>query len=360
MEYDNALKCIHSYNGLLSLRLNLLKEYLIAIAIYKSGKTFQLHKEALISLKIAAEKAKSVELGFWCDCLSTLISFYVNLGQIHDASMLEKELIYYYSEKRDMDFATIGINILHRKSAAVNSVERAIMRTKESVIFFRNTIYSSQYLMALNNHSANLLVLGKYDDAKRYLMEAFEFIGKHPTSSIIKIYLLNNYFVYQIQKTSEDYSFPNNLLDIINCYEDYGWSIIPLINSAIYYALNNDLNTASILLERASLLNNELNDSYFSYYINANLAAINYLCGDRDHAIQILIDNCLTVPALTKATESYYLKKRTTLWIEIMKTTNITDPKLFHNFFIDDTGGNQWKFICHGFLCSDLQFWSEF
>ena len=361
MEYKEALNCLDLCNTRLSVRLYLLKEYLSALCIHKLCETRQLHENAQIALEIAAKNAKNIEEGLWCDCLSTLISVYVNLdGNIQKASAIEKELRFYYTSKFDKTFAEVGINILNRKSSAIFSVERAIIYTQMSVNYFRNSIYSAQYLMAVNNHGANLLLLGKYTEAENYLLEALEFTKNNPTNENIIIYLLNNYCVCQIHKSSGDYRVLEELQKVINCYQHYGWSIIPIINCAIYTALSNDFDKAMGLLIKAQVLNEEEKDSYFAYYINANLAAIQYLRGDHIGASRFLIEKCSIPPVLSKATEQQYLKQRTAKWAKAMLEFNITNTWDFQNLLISgEDSGNQWIFIGRGFLCSDIQFWSE-
>jgi tetratricopeptide (TPR) repeat protein len=360
MEYGKALECLNSFDSPLSVRLNLLKEYLIAICNHKLGGTRQFHENALVTLEVAAENAKKSEEGLWCDCLSTLISLYVNIDEnIQKALAIEKELRFYYTGKLDNMSAELGINILNRKSAAIYSVEHAVNYTKKSVDYFRDSIYSAQYLMALNNHGANLLLLGKYEDAEKYLLEALEFTKKHQTNEIIIIYLLNNYCVCQIHKPSGDYAVLEDFQNILSRYQHCDWSIIPLINCAIYNALNNNLDKANNLLAKAYSLNEEIRDTYFAYYINANLAAVHYLQGDRTGASQLLIDKCSVPPTLSKATERQYLKQRTIKWAKAMLDFNITNVWDFQNLLANEGGGDQWIFAGRGFLCSDIQFWSE-
>jgi len=360
MEYEKAWQCLDSFKKSLSPRLYLLKEYLIVLCIRKCGETRQIQENAQISLEIAIKNARNIEEGLWCDCQSTLISLYVNIeGNIQKAFAIEKELRFYYTNKLDKEFAEIGINILNRKSAAIFSVENAVRYTQMSVDYFRNSIYSAQYLMALNNHGANLLILGEYLDAEKCLLEALEFTKKHPTNEIILIYLLNNYCICQIHKPSGNYSALADLQDIVSRYKHYGWSIIPLINCAIYAALNNNLDIAEDLLNEAHMINENVQDTYFSYYINANLAAIRYLRGDRIGASQLLIEKCSVPPVLSKATEQQYFKQRTVKWAKAMLDFSVTDPWDFQNLLMHEDGGNQWIFLRHGFLCSDIQFWSE-
>jgi len=360
MEYEKAWQCLDSYKKHLPVRLYLLKEYLLVMCIRKFGESRQIQENAQISLEIATRNAKDIEDGLWCDCQSTLISLYVNIeGNIQKAFTIEKELRYYFTNNLDKKFAEIGINILNRKSAAIYSVEHSVNFTQMSVDYFRNSMYSTQYLMALNNHAANLLLLGKYEDAENYLLEALEYTKKHSSNEIITIYLLNNYCVCQIHKPSGNYAALADLQNIIDRYKHCGWSIIPLINCAIYSALDNNFDKAEDLLNEAHMLNGNGQDAYFSYYINANFAALHYLRGDRIGASQLLIEKCSVPPVLSKATEQQYFKQRTTKWAKAMLDFTITDPWDFQNLLIHEDGGNQWVFLRHGFLCSDIQFWSE-
>jgi len=360
LEYEQALLSFDFCNIFLTQRLHLFKEYLVALCVYKTGDEQQLKENALVSLEMTVKESKDIEEGFWCDCLSTLISFYVNLnGQTEDTCKYFKELEYYYSKRQDKNYAQVGLHILNRKSASVFSVERAVLRTQESVIFFRNNIYPTQYLMSLNNHGANLMLLGEFVEAENCFLEALEFIKNYHVRENIIIYLMNNLLVCQIQKESVNHNLFVNFTNIIDRYTDYGWGIIPIINCAIFTALSNNLDHATDLLIKAKTINEKLNDSYYDYYINANMAAIQYLRGDRYNASKTLIEKCSIPPLLSKATEKQYLKQRTKEWAAAMENFNVKDVWEFFNLLIKKVGGNQWKFISRGFLCSDIQFWAE-
>lgn len=92
--------------------------------------------------------------------------------------------------------------------------------------------------MALNNHAANLLALGDYENSIEYSFEAMQLIQKHPKVNINKMYVINNYFLAAILlgKIQPKEVYKRLLLTIDNM--PFGdWSIIFQINCAIYTAL---------------------------------------------------------------------------------------------------------------------------
>ena len=74
----------------------------------------------------------------------------------------------------------------------------------------------------------------------------------------------------------------------------------------------------------------------------------------------MLKTQCSKAPALFKATEKVHAEARTKKWTSVMETEVIEDPKAFDSFLLEDSGvQTQWRFWEHGFLYSDIQFWSE-
>lgn len=123
-----------------------------------------------------------------------LLSLLVNSnGDIYAAKRICKELMYYYTQKNYAPFAQKGLYALERKWSALYSVEIAAPKTEESVLYFRNGLYPSQYLMALNNHAANLIVLGNYAEAMKYLNEAIGALQRFQAVRVNWMYLLSNY-----------------------------------------------------------------------------------------------------------------------------------------------------------------------
>ena len=362
LDYDTCVYLLEDMIVPSSKRLLLLKEYMIGLCLHKLGQTSEQQQEAMVSMKMAAEHAYNFEEGIWCDCQTALISFWMNAtGNITAAKQAWKELTYYYTEKSFSTFAQKGLHALGRKWGAIFSVERAVSKTEESVKYFRNGLYPSQYLMALNNHAANLILLNRNTEAMSYLNEALSVVEHYPNIPINRMYLLNNYILCAVLSGELEPEVAHRKLLPIMSEKEFGdWAIIFKLNCAIYMALSGNIADAEKMLYELEHSVQEIDDDYYLFYVYANLAAVLYLQGKRTEAVQMLKTQCSKAPALFKATEKVHAEARTKKWTSVMETEVIEDPKAFDSFLLEDSGvQTQWRFWEHGFLYSDIQFWSE-
>lgn len=362
LDYKSCVEILDNMSGALTTRLFLLKEYINGLCLHKLGNTLDHQREAMLSIQTATEYAHNIEEGIWCDCQMILLSLLVNNnGDVYAAQRICKELTYYYTQKKHAPFAQKGLYALERKWSALYSVERAVQKTANSVLFFRNGLYPSQYLMALNNHAANLIVLGDYTQAKQYLGEAIGALQIFQATRINRMYLLSNYYLCAV--LSEELSPAEaykRLLPMMNQREFGDWTIIFQLNCAIYMALAGEIDQAEENLRALEKVSLELCDDYYLFYVYANLSAVLYLQGRRTEAVSLLRENCSKPPRLCKATEKAYMEERSIQWISAMESVEIKDPKTLDTYLLDrHPPKTQWTFIGRGFLYSDIQFWSE-
>lgn len=362
LDYKSCVEILDNMDGSLTTRLLLLKEYLTGLCLHRLGNTLDHQREAMLSIQAATEHARNIEEGIWCDCQMTLLSLLVNSnGDIYAAKRICKELTYYYTQKKYAPFAQKGLYALERKWSALYSVERATQKTEDCVLYFRNEFYPSQYLMALNNHAANLIVLGNYTEAMKYLNEAIGALQKFQAVRINRMYLLSNYCLCAVlSEALSPADAYKNLLPIMDQREFGDWTIIFQMNCSIYMALAGEIDQAEENLRTLEKVSLELCDDYYLFYVYANLAAVLYLQGRRTEAVSLLRENCSKPPLLFKATEKTYLEERSKQWISAMESVDIKDPKAFDTYLLDrHPQKTQWAFIGRGFLYSDIQFWSE-
>ena len=361
LDFNNSISLLEKMDTVLTPRLLLLKEYLTALCLYRSD-IESAQQDAIITMQAAAESARKIEEGFWCDCQTALISFLVNVnGDILTAKRKWKELTYFYTQKSFAPYAQKGLHALERKWSALYSVERAVIRTECSVKYFKNTAFYAQYFMALNNHGANLIVLGKYTEAMEYLNEAVTLLQRFQSIRVNKMYLLNNYCLCAVlDGRISPNDAHNKLLQIAEKKAFGDWSIIFRINCAIYMALSGKLGVAEKNLRDLEIISQHIHDDYYLFYVYANLAAVLYLRGERKNAVSMLTEKCSRAPPLFKPSEKVYIEERTKRWLNIMENTTINDPLIFDTYLINQhPKQTQWAFIGHGFLYSDIQFWSE-
>ena len=365
--YNKALTMLEASEGMdiCSLRLQLLRDYLLACIYFKVGRDIEMIERSVLLVEQIVEQAEQIgEMDFWSECSATLLSFYANSGDINRALFISKKLMYYYSKRQDYDAkAIMGMNVLNRKSSALFSVEIAVHKTEQSVVYFKKSRLYTQYLMALNNHAANLFILGKFDQSMEYIQEAIYFITKHPTVKINPIYIWNNFYLSAFYSDKSDKSaLLKGMIQLVNDMEDTDLKIIPLINLAIFHVIVekfHGINSALECLKTAVQLNIELLDDYYDYYINANLASVYFLMKKYEDASKS-IKKCITPPSLMKATERIHLKKRTNKWLAIFKKKKSIPIEEFDTYLLEDSQSDSaWKLIGRGFLPSDLQFWSD-
>ena len=276
LDFEEGLEILGNMPAAATPRMLLLKEYLIGLCSHRVANSLEQQQNAIIAIEKAAEFAQNKEDGIWCDCQMILISFYMNFsGDISLAKSSGKRLTYFYTEKRLAPFALKGLHALERKHSALYSVEKAVIKTQSSVDFFRNSTYPAQYLMALNNHSANLIVLGRFSEALVYLTEASEFLSSNRCTSVNLMYLLNNYCLCSVlEGRMEAFDACEKLTAMLKGQSFGDWKIIIELNCAIYKAYSGDLDQAEIALLALEKLSKELSDDYYLYYTYANLSSV--------------------------------------------------------------------------------------
>lgn len=347
------------------LRICLMKDYLVSLTYYKSGNSKEKTSYAIQLMETIKNQSENIkEMPLWCNSMSTLISFYANTGNVDKADLIFKKLTYYYKNRISFDpYAEKSLNILNRKSNAIYPVEYSISLTEQSVTFFSTTMYYSQYLMALNNHAANCFVLRKLEHGISCLEEAIKFINNNPTVNINPVYIWNNYFLIKFYSNlSQREIIISKMEKMIKQIDDIELKIIPLINISVFYALHdNDISFDKTikLLKQAEILNENLQDDYYEYFINVNFLSTYYLKNDIKSA-RIYLEKIEKIPKLLKKSEYMLLKKRNEEWNYILDSSNIIQRSEFDTYLLhkypDDIA---WKHFGRGFLTSDLQFWSE-
>jgi hypothetical protein len=129
---------------------------------------------------------------------------------------------------------------------------------------------------------------------------------------------------------------------------------------AIITALSGNLISAEALLIKASTICNELNDDYFNYYINTNLASIKYLTCKYDEALKLYETTCYQAPLLAANTYRHLYDQRFYAMKSLFESRVLLSLNDFNNRILMDLAATtQGDFFSRGFLFSDIQFWSE-
>lgn len=362
LNYDLCIQCIETMPHPPTLRLLILKEYLEGLCLHRLGRTYEEQISSMTTMETVAKHAKGLEDGIWCDCQAVLLSLYMNInGDIVAARQVMQELTFFYTQKSMAPFAQKGLHAMERKWAALYSVERAVIKTECSVQYFQNGQYPAQYLMALNNHAANLIVLGQYSKALEYLDQAMDLLARFPSIRVNTAYSLNNYCVAAVLSKRISAADAHNTLKTAIGSSAFGdWMYILRLNDCIFMAQTGNLEDAETGLQELLRKGQDLNDDYYVFYASANLASVYFLQGRPAESIHILKTNCQKAPALFKETEKVYLQERTVQWIKAAESIGLPDPSTFETLLLElHPEETQWNFVGRGFLYSDIQFWSE-
>lgn len=362
LDYEACIASIEAMPHPPTQRLFILKEYLEGLCLHRLGRTHEQQVSAIITIQSAANHAKDLEDGIWCDCQTMLLSLHINInGNLVAARQIMKELSYFCTQKSIAPFAQCTLHVLERKWAALYSVERAVVKTENSVRYFRNEQYPAQYLMALNNHAANLIVLSQYTEALKYLDEAVGLISRFNSIRVNSAYILNNYCVAAVLAEKMIVKDASNILESVIASSTFGdWMYILQLNYCLFIAQSGALSNAEEQLNALLQIVKELSDDYYIFYVAANLASVHFLQGHRAEAIQLLKQYCQEAPTLFKETEKAYLQERTAQWIQLFATADFHNCDELETILLNlHPGETQWNFVGRVFLYSDIQFWSE-
>jgi hypothetical protein len=362
LEYRQAYEIMQSDMTILHPKLLLAKYYLAALCIKKIGVSATDMREAIGVAEKVCEESQYEEPYIWELSTSLLVSLCINYdGDKSKARTYYRSLVLAYSKRLKYDSdAKIGLYVLYRKASAVYSPEFAVNYTKESVEYFRNTINYSQLLMSLNNHSGNLLVLGRYDEARAVLSEVMDILADGLTGSAFYLYILNNYLVACLLLGIDADKIEKALHLHLDKVKGCDAKAIPLINLAVYYAACGSLKKARDCLEEAVTITKIMNDDYYDYYIYSNIASILYLENMKPEAIAIFDKYCSKAPSLTPNTQFHLYDRRYLFLRELFIAKREFSPFEFTRPVLDISGdASKSDFYNRGFICSDIQFWSE-
>lgn len=362
MDYRSAHEILEKNTTISNSKLLLVKFYLMGLSIKKMGASGSLIEESVDLLeKVIAEE--NDEPYFSELAKSTLISLYTNyFGDKTHAKRFFQDLTYAYSKREEQDpDAKKGRYVLYRKAAAIFSPEIAINYTEQSVKYFQSTIHYSQYLMALNNHAANLLLLGKYAEASGYLVAALELVNAHAISKNIPVYILSNYIIALTMSSKGNAGVPVNILEkLMSNLDDYDIKIIPLINIGIHHGLKGNHELALASLRHAKQIAAPLCDDYYDYYIDSNMASLHFISGNYDLALSLYTTACSTPPRLISSSSRHLFDQRFKDGKMLFESRKAISFDRFQGSILSNVSKtDRGDFFSRGFLFSDIQYWSE-
>jgi len=359
--FEEALSILDSYSELDTPLLLLEKDYLVGFTSYKLARNKEDLTNAIVNMENVRSKSKTISIALYERSSLTLLSFIINItGDVNQAKSIEKDLIYNLSHRIEYDpIAKDNLHRIYRKYAALYPVELAVEKTKRSVNYFEKTSLTKEYYMSIVNHIGNLLHVGRYDEAYSFSQLLYYYIDIFYTSNNKKliVYSLNNILISFYLKNKEiSYEFLVQYIDLLNTIPENPSKIIPYTTlSIIFCDLQKDSSRAMEFLNKSKLLNRDISDSYYEYYIAANEAAILYLDKKtQTNAITILEGIKGNYPILMKEAMKKTLFER----VEII-LRNMKEEKSKEEIGNDLSINSRYPMIMRYFLFSDIQFWSE-
>lgn len=305
----------------------------------------------------------------WSKVMLLLFATFLHVGHREDCRRVQGMLYSFYAETAPIcETYRRDLNVLRRKSIAIYELEISLSHLQKSVRYFqpRHTgdipEYPREFFMSLVNYSANLLCLGRFEEAYESILEAVNLVEELPgiafprTETMYNNFLLSCYFVGQL-KPYEIVPLYQSLLQDLPSMAD---KTIIQTNLAIFYIQTGDLESAEQLLieMRDRLLESRAYEPSCLYHIEANLMALYLYKGDWTLAESHLKSLCDLIPNIDRS--SYYVKKHAVLEKIIQERITFLDNPEFVVLKVCPTfQTNAWNYFGRLFAYNTLEYWSE-
>lgn len=305
----------------------------------------------------------------WSKVMLLLFAVFLHAGRREDCRRVQSMLYSFYAETAPVCEAyRRDLNVLRRKSVAIYELDISLSHLQKSVRYFqpRHTgnvpEYPREYFMSLVNYNANLLCLGRFEEAYESILEAMRLIKALPdiafprTETMYNNFLLSCYFVEQLQPCEIVPLYQSLLQDL----PDVADKTIIQTNFSIFYIQTGDLESAEHLLMemRKRLLESRAYEPSCLYHIEANLVAL-YLYKEDWSLAQRHFQSLETlIPNMDRS--SYYVKKHTVLEQIIReRITFPDDPESVVLKVCPTFQTSAWNYFGRLFAYNTLEYWSE-
>lgn len=350
------------------------RDYLLALCLNK--KIDESSRNESVEILKTYQKIESVdhEGELWSRILSLQIISYIHINDKNTARKCEKQLVAYFTKQQNFDMDIEDkINILRRKSSAIHSIEFSTRSTEKSMKYFGPTevggfpLNPIEYYYSLNNHVANLMVSGDFNESHNYSKVLLKFTENTQgiifprTEVVINNYIVTGYLTKKVNSSKGLQLFET----VFQNSKSSSDMILIKNNYASLLACNGDFDTSKEkFLELQQVLKEKSNiETYYEYCINSNLLVVEYLMGNYEDSKR-LFDTLLKNPIIGE--EDYY-RTRQNFLTKLFEENNASSSLLLKDICtlnIYDSNGiyslEQMKEVyTKGFLFSDIQFWSE-
>jgi hypothetical protein len=312
-----------------------------------------------------------VEFEQWFRLVSMLIILEADDGDLEAAKYTHRILAGKLVERESFDpFAKSARHILDRRTATLFNAEIAEKRCREAVEFFGADSASKvsgairnpmQLYLAQSNHSANLVMLGRFQDAAPAAASALSMRSDFPEILFPRPEIPMNNLVLA--------GFRSGLLSAPEAREALEQALAMTENKADAILLTNNLALMKTLdgaledgVEDLARISLELPPrGYESYFVTANLICLKYLAGKDVNSRDRWIELQSQMPSNSDS-EWLALAKRHELLTPAFDRIEVGDVSSWWNYPINNAPpmvGQVWRFYGWGLLFSDIQFWSE-
>ena len=257
------------------------------------------------------------------------------------------------------------------KANAFYKVEIAYKYTKDAYNYFslpeNRNIYLSKYYLSILNYSANLIILGKYNEAYDLLTNAVYIVHENIyLKNIHEDILLNNLAISgclsNIFSSLESVDILNSIIAKVTEAAD---NILIQNNITTFLALAGQYEKA---LHIAYLLYSKIQygadvDTYYRYFISNNYGILFWICLKKDDSLKVLSEAFKITPLLKNATYFSTRSKMIFSLIQNMHSSEIINNKDWNNIIYKQHPhivGEAWKYWSSLMLLSKLQIWSDF
>lgn len=360
--------------------------------LYCESIEFRFEKDYLLSLVVTNKYFTTEEFQERIDVLATYITeeFYNNHPEMYLRALMM--LAEFYAEtinekdlrdclrKINKSFAQYSASdkqmqcyehCFKLKANAFYKIEIASKYIKDAFDYFSKSenrkVYISKYYLSILNYSANLIVLGNYEESYNLLINALQIVRENPyLKNIHEDILINNLLISSCLGHFFSAIECAGLLDnIMNKIVEAADNILVQNNKAAFLALAGHYESALLICSKLydKIQYGEDIDNYYRYFVSNNYGIILWICKKNEDALKVL-SNAFSVTPLLKDAAYFNTRSKMVLSLveDIAPSDIISDDNWNNHLYRQNPNivGPAWKFWSSLLLFSELQIWSDF
>lgn len=336
----------------------------------------------LLSHSVPQYEQARTTLRRWDDLADREAELWARIGQIlivadvmtdrsDEARRLEGEITANYWKRRHADpRALYGLNALRRRAECLHTLPTATLRLESALAYFGPASPDSaprhpiEYYYTLVNLTGNLVANGAFDRACEKVDEIERLVNSQPVIPWPGLEnAANNAILARYRNGEIEVTTCCRLLEqLVNDLSEYGDKVLLQNNLAVFLALDDRLDEARTMLSSmfSTLADDPQADEYHQYFVGSNLASLLGLMGTTIAGRDLLREQGPLLGRFYPALRATMQRRHELALDQFADSTRLT-PREFDLFLLKRYPaqlGPQWSFYGHGFLLSDIQFWS--